>query len=82
MAKRGRAPELRVVHPVTAEIVDAPEPLAVQFRINYEVPFHVEQDVVQDGWAIAWTKSAGLVIWREGSEVICAWLPAEHIRRR
>ncbi len=82
MAKRGRAPELRVVRPVLEEIVDAPEAIPVEFLINWEVPFHNREDHIQEGFAIAWTKSAGLVVWREHDFAITAWLPAAHIRRR
>lgn len=84
---------MRVVIP-TPPISDAPDPIKVRFQINWEPPFNSPTDAIESGWAIAWasastqpvsgrdTGPAGLVIWRSGSSVASAWLPADHIHRQ
>ena len=81
MAKRGHAPKLRVVEP-QGKITQFSRPVAVEFLINWEVPFHNAEDSPQTGWALAYTPTAGLVVWVQFDHAITAWLPAAHIRRR
>ncbi len=82
MAKRFRTPKLREVEPQgPVHTLDAP--LAVEFRINWEPPFQVSrEDHIVAGWALAFTRTEGLVVWVQTDHAITAWLPADHIRRR
>ncbi len=74
-------------------VTDAPEPIKVRFRINWEPPFNTPDDLIEIGWALSWTRAsrnafgqdlgpAGLVVWHTtNGKVATAWLPAGHIRR-
>lgn len=80
MAKRAHIPTMRTVEPV-GEITDFPAPVAVQFRLNWQNPYTDRQDHIASGWAIAYTRTEGLVVWRQGEKMSSGWFPAAHIRR-
>lgn len=81
MVKCSHVPTMRTVEPV-GEITDFLAPVAVQFRLNWQIPYNDRQDMIVDGWAIAYTRTEGLVVWRQGDLVSSGWFPATDIRRR
>jgi hypothetical protein len=79
--KKGTAPELRTVEPA-GDITDARTPIAVTVALNWRTPFNTDADIIQPGWALAWTRNAVLVAWRDGPVGQAAWMATEHVKYR
>lgn len=81
MAKRAHAPILEVVEPV-GDITDAPAPIPVKARVRWIIAVATDWTIIDDAWAMAWTKQQVLVFWRSGKSSTTAWLRADQVRRR
>ena len=80
MTKRSRPIEIDESPPV-GDITDANPPLPIRVRVIWGF---LGPTVINDAWAMAWTRQQVLVFWRTPGEEkpITVWVRSDQVRRR
>lgn len=78
-AKKFLPPRIQETRP-TGPITYARQPLPVRVRLRWNLG--AEYLIVNNAWAMAWTRDEVCIFWMEGDLHISAWLAASQVRRR
>lgn len=82
MSKRALPVRIDETPPV-GEITDAETPIPVQVRVVWGF---LGPSIIDNAWAIAWTKGEVLVLWRsmagEPDKPTAVWVRADQVKRR